>query len=192
MSTDITFEYVRELFDRQNGRCAISNAVLDVTYPRTYEPDQAALDRIDNTKGWVCGNVQITTSIIAEMCEDYDHEEFYKMCQQVVEHRNRLEGNRQWTFMKTDETRMVEEHLRRYFPNVDAYRYNNASIRIRVVDSRFKGLYHSQRDDLVEPYVDLLPTETKCDIIKATYLYPGEVDEDWTANHANQEFERAE
>ena len=44
-----------------------------------------------------------------------------------------------WKEMQTEETRQVEQTLRRAFSQVDAYRFNSASIRVRVIDSRFKG-----------------------------------------------------
>ena len=46
-----------------------------------------------------------------------------------------------WETRRTDEARHVEEVLRNAgFERADAYRYNPASIRVRVIDSRFEGL----------------------------------------------------
>ena len=61
---------------------------------------------------------------------------------------------------------MVEEVLKRgAFDQVDSYRYNSASIRVRVVDPRFEGLSREKRDALVEEYIDKLPPETQRDIV---------------------------
>ena len=63
-----------------------------------------------------------------------------------------------WEAKRTDETRHVEDVLREAgFDQVDAYRYNPASIRVRVIDRRFEGLSPEQRDALVEPHLDELP-----------------------------------
>ena len=70
-----------------------------------------------------------------------------------------------WEAKRTDETRAVENLLRLHFTSVVAYRYNNASIRARIVDAKFDGLNRSARIDLVEPYLDLLPVETQRDIV---------------------------
>ena len=59
---DITKEYLRDVFKMQDGRCALSG--LSMTFirmggrkhPRTLK--SASLDRIDNSKGYVVGNVQ--------------------------------------------------------------------------------------------------------------------------------------
>jgi septation ring formation regulator EzrA len=45
-----------------------------------------------------------------------------------------------WEEKRTEETRSVEELLRQHFERADSYRYNSASIRVRVVDSRFEAM----------------------------------------------------
>jgi hypothetical protein len=71
---------------------------------------------------------------------------------------------------------MVEDLLRDHFERVDCYRYNSASIRIRVVDSRFEGLSREQRDTMVEEYLDTLPPETQRDIVSLFTFAPSELD----------------
>ena len=80
-----------------------------------------------------------------------------------------------WEAKRTDETRMVEDHLRRHFPQVDAYRYNSASIRVRVIDPRFEGTKREQRDAMVEVELDKLPPETQRDIVMLFTLAPSEL-----------------
>jgi hypothetical protein len=77
--------------------------------------------------------------------------------------------------MRTDETRMVESVLGGHFKQVDAYRYNSASIRLRVVDPAFEALSHEQRDSLVEPYLDQLPNDTQTDIVTLFTFAPSEL-----------------
>jgi hypothetical protein len=81
-----------------------------------------------------------------------------------------------WEAKRTDETRHVEEFLRKAgFDQVDAYRYNVASIRIRVIDPRFEGLSAEKRDAMVEPYLEKLPEETQADIIDLFTFAPSEL-----------------
>ncbi len=96
---------------------------------------------------------------------------------------------RRWETMRTDETRRVEEALRREFPNSDAYRYNSASIRVRVIDSRFEGMPMEERDTLVEPLLGQLPTETQADIMNLILLSPVEVTTSRRKSLINDEFE---
>jgi stress-induced morphogen len=80
-----------------------------------------------------------------------------------------------WEAKRTVETRIVEEHLSPHFERVDCYRYNSASIRVRVVDSRFEGLSREKRDALVEEYLDKLPPETQRDIVTLFTFSPSEL-----------------
>src|ERR1700733_5603120 len=76
---------------------------------------------------------------------------------------------RPWEAKRTAETRAVEDELRKAgFARVDAYRYNVATIRIRVIDPRFEGLASEERDAMVEPHLDRLREQTQADI---TTLY---------------------
>jgi hypothetical protein len=93
----------------------------------------------------------------------------------------------QWKLMQTDETRGVETRLREHFDEVDAYRYNSASIRVRVIDERFRGLTFEQRDDLVEPVLDELAPDTQAEIMTLVLLAPGE--DSPSAQIMNLEFE---
>jgi stress-induced morphogen len=94
-----------------------------------------------------------------------------------------------WEAKRTSESRLVEEKLRPVFPKTDAYRYNSASIRVRVVDDRFRGLSTPERDALVEPLLDRLPDELQADIVNLLTLYGDEPKESFRARAANEEFE---
>ena len=81
-----------------------------------------------------------------------------------------------WETMRTEETRHVESVLRgEGFEQVDAYRYNSASIRVRVIDSRFEGLVSEKRDAMVEPLLEMLPESTQADIMNLFTFAPSEM-----------------
>jgi hypothetical protein len=94
-----------------------------------------------------------------------------------------------WESKRTDETRTVEDVVRKTFPNADAYRYNSATIRLRVIDERFTGLSDSKRDELIEPLIEQLPEDTQRDIITLMAFTPSEVDESTRVQLTNLEFE---
>lgn len=83
---------------------------------------------------------------------------------------------RRWKQMQTDETRKVEEELRKEFQQVDTYRYNSASIRVRVVDSRFQGKEPSKRDAMVERHLKRLPERIQADIVNLFTFAPEELE----------------
>lgn len=82
-----------------------------------------------------------------------------------------------WEAKRTPETRMVENHLRKHFAQADSYRYNSASLRVRIIDPKFEGLSREKRDAMVEPYLDQLPTETQRDIVTLFTFAPSELEQ---------------
>jgi stress-induced morphogen len=80
-----------------------------------------------------------------------------------------------WEAKRTADTRMVEDHLRPHFERVDSYRYNSASIRVRVIDTRFEGMSRDKRDALVEEQLDKLPPEIQRDIVTLFTFAPSEL-----------------
>ena len=81
-----------------------------------------------------------------------------------------------WELKRTDESRMVEDFLRRAgFEQVDAYRYNLASLRVRVIDAKFEGLSDEDRDGLVEPFIHQLPEDTQSDIVSLYTFAPSDL-----------------
>ena len=80
-----------------------------------------------------------------------------------------------WETKRTAETRSVEELLQKHFARADSYRYNSASIRVRVIDPRFEGLSRESRDTMVEQYLDTLPEETQRDIVTLFTFAPSEL-----------------
>jgi hypothetical protein len=80
-----------------------------------------------------------------------------------------------WEAKRTAETRKVEELLRQHFKQADAYRYNSASIRVRVIDPSFEGLSREKRDALVELHLNTLPVQTQRDIVTLLTFAPSEL-----------------
>lgn len=94
---------------------------------------------------------------------------------------------------KNAETRSVEKLLREHFPDhpegfpPTAYRYNPASIRVRVVSERFAGMDQVARSELVYPILERnLPEDTWQDITLILLLAPDELDD----SLMNLEFEK--
>jgi stress-induced morphogen len=80
-----------------------------------------------------------------------------------------------WEAKRDAATRTVEERLRPHFQRVDSYRYNSASIRVRVIDPRFEGMSREERDALVEEQLDKLPPEVQRDIVTLFTFAPSEL-----------------
>lgn len=80
-----------------------------------------------------------------------------------------------WETKRTDETIRIENLLGEHFDQVDAYRYNSASIRLRVIDMKFEGLSRTKRDTRVERWIEKLPPETQRDIVTLFTFAPSEL-----------------
>lgn len=80
----------------------------------------------------------------------------------------------EWEEKKTNETRRIEQLFRAHFLCVDAYRFNSASIRVRVIDDRFEGRSMAEREAMVLPLLDKLPAKTRDDILLLLLLAPSE------------------
>src|SRR5436190_2128972 len=81
-----------------------------------------------------------------------------------------------WEAKRTAETRKVEDLLRLDFDQVDCYRYNSATIRVRVIDPRFEGMPREKRDAMVEQCLDKLSPETQRDIVTLFTFAPSELE----------------
>ena len=94
-----------------------------------------------------------------------------------------------WETLRTDETRLIEDTLRPEFPQTDAYRYNPAAIKVRVIDPRFKGKSIEERDAMVDTLLTRLPESIQADIMSLLTLTPSELN--GVSRHAlvNLEFE---
>jgi hypothetical protein len=80
-----------------------------------------------------------------------------------------------WESKRTEETKQVEDLLKQTYKQVDAYRYNSATIRLRVIDPCFENLSRELRDTKVEEQLQLLPVETQRDIVSLFTFAPSEL-----------------
>lgn len=83
---DVTIEDLWVLFQKQNGKCALSN--VEITFATKATGDfTASLDRIDSTKGYIVGNIQWVHKIVNKMKMDLDQETFLQWCNRIAQSR---------------------------------------------------------------------------------------------------------
>ena len=56
MNIDLTIEGLKELWDKQEGKCAVTG--VQMSLERGNDPYQLSLDRIDNSRGYALDNVR--------------------------------------------------------------------------------------------------------------------------------------
>lgn len=75
---------VKKAAERSGYRCAISGVLLDID-SKWYKP---SLDRIDNSKGYTPGNIQIVAWIVNHCKLDLENKEFINMCVRVANYNS--------------------------------------------------------------------------------------------------------
>lgn len=80
----ITAEQAFQLFQKQNGRCALSKVAIDLPLTNA-ATGTASLDRIDSSVGYLAGNVQWVHKDINMMKGSLPQETFVSWCRLVAE-----------------------------------------------------------------------------------------------------------
>lgn len=82
---DLDLEYLMFLWQKQNGKCALTG--IDMTY-KFYcgrVNSNLSVDRIDSSKGYTKDNVQLVCMAANQMKNDLSQEEFEFMCKRVLD-----------------------------------------------------------------------------------------------------------
>lgn len=85
----ITIEYAWSLFEKQNGLCVYTDLPLNFRSYSKKDDGTASLDRIDNTKGYIEGNVQWVHKHINIMKSKHKEEDFINLCNLVSKKHKR-------------------------------------------------------------------------------------------------------
>jgi len=84
---DIDLAYVLSILMEQNEKCALTGWDLEFVRGGDWygkNPHGATLDRIDSTKGYVRGNIQITCGIVNTIKSSIGNLEFINICRDVA------------------------------------------------------------------------------------------------------------
>jgi hypothetical protein len=78
----ISPKYLYELYLKQNKSCALSGLYIEMQ-SKARVPGTASLDRIDNSLGYIEGNVQWVHKDINQMKNKHNQEHFIKLCTSI-------------------------------------------------------------------------------------------------------------
>lgn len=88
--SNMTLEYLKELWDTQEGKCPYSGIQLVLPNNSVNDPIiTASLDRIDSAKGYVVDNVQFISTAINYMKGTMSHIKTLELCQLIADNFNR-------------------------------------------------------------------------------------------------------
>jgi hypothetical protein len=87
---DLTIEHLKVLWESQNGKCPFTGLDLILPYDsdgwKEYSPYNASIDRIDNSKGYMQGNVRFI-SVMANLArQSFSDIQLIEFCKAVAKH----------------------------------------------------------------------------------------------------------
>lgn len=87
---DITKKYLKELWNKQNGKCAISGIEMTFEQCNGRTPTNVSIDQINPNNGYTKGNIQLVCMAVNQMKSDLKIEELYDFCSAILEQKNKL------------------------------------------------------------------------------------------------------
>lgn len=81
---DITLDYLMYLWNKQQGKCALSGIKMTTVLYDGRIPTNVSLDRIDTKKGYTMDNVQLVCMAVNQMKNDLSINELYSFCKNIV------------------------------------------------------------------------------------------------------------
>ncbi len=95
LNIELTVEDINELYEKQNGLCAISG--LKLTHETYAYKDKEhiinrlniSIDRINSNLGYTKDNIQLVAAIVNRMKTDLPDPEFIKICSIITENNNK-------------------------------------------------------------------------------------------------------
>lgn len=83
----IDLDYLMKLYEQQGGKCALSGWEMEFVRGGNFKgnknPKGCTIDRIDNSKGYIAGNVQLACCMPNYLKADMDLAEFRSLCRDI-------------------------------------------------------------------------------------------------------------
>jgi hypothetical protein len=87
---NVSIEYIGDLFEKQEQKCALTGIILTLKANTKDTSQTASLDRKDNTKGYIEGNLWWIDKRINKLKSDFPQEEFFMLCEKVARHKSKV------------------------------------------------------------------------------------------------------
>lgn len=86
LTFNITAKDIRQLYDEQEGLCALSGQPINLPLSSRYASVTASIDRIDNSSGYTKENIQLVHKKINMLRGALGVEDFVDLCKMVAEY----------------------------------------------------------------------------------------------------------
>lgn len=83
---DLTLDYMIDVFDSQNGKCALSGLDMTTIRKSGKNPFNASIDRIVPNRGYIKGNVRLVCNHINMMRSNLEDEQLIDFCKAIIKY----------------------------------------------------------------------------------------------------------
>ena len=88
---DLTKEYLKELWNKQNGKCAVSGIEMTYSLCEGRTPTNVSIDQINPNNGYTKGNIQLVCMAVNQIKSDLQMDDVYRFCKAILENKERGE-----------------------------------------------------------------------------------------------------
>ena len=84
---NITKEYLKQLWEKQKGLCAISGIPMTYQFDSGRINTNVSIDQINPSQGYIIGSVQLVCMAVNQMKSDLSIEELYMFCEAILKNK---------------------------------------------------------------------------------------------------------
>lgn len=88
---NITKDYLKKLWDEQNGKCAVSGIEMTYSICEGRTPTNVSIDQINPNNGYTKGNIQLVCMAVNQIKSDLQMDDVYRFCKAILENKERNE-----------------------------------------------------------------------------------------------------
>lgn len=85
---DLTLEYLEELWNKQNGFCAISGIPMTLNVDKGRNPYNVSVDQINPSGGYTKDNIQLVCMCVNQLKSDFDMSVILNICKNILNHNS--------------------------------------------------------------------------------------------------------
>ncbi len=113
---DITPDFVWDLFNKQEGKCALTG--WNIIFSSDHNKNTASIDRIDSNKDYMENNIQLTHKIVNRCKLNCPEDLFYNICRSITENRKNdfVQHELEWVWDEWHDTE-IPKRVERQFNN---------------------------------------------------------------------------
>lgn len=92
---NLTKDYLKQLWDKQNGICALSGIAMTFDIDSGRTNTNVSVDRINPNLGYTKDNIQLVCMAVNQMKSDLKLEELYMFCEALLRYKD-FKNSKHW------------------------------------------------------------------------------------------------